>query len=121
MIDKKKSRSKKSRSALRNLNFSLNLPFDNMKKSNFYFYTKKLFIEKSAKDAKHNNTTSKKETKIDLNDEILNNMKLEDITYKEIDGKIDPKEPVYCFCNYISYGNMVKCDNSKVNYEFIFL
>jgi len=38
----------------------------------------------------------------------------EDITYKEIDGKLDPKEPIYCFCNYISYGNMVKCDNPKV-------
>lgn len=41
-------------------------------------------------------------------------MKLEDITYKEIDGKIDSKEPIYCFCNYVSYGNMVKCDNIKV-------
>jgi hypothetical protein len=39
---------------------------------------------------------------------------LEDITYKEIDGKLDPNEPIYCFCNYVSYGNMVKCDNPKV-------
>lgn len=39
---------------------------------------------------------------------------LEDITYKETDGKLDPKEPIYCFCNYVSYGNMVKCDNPKV-------
>ena len=39
---------------------------------------------------------------------------LEDITYRELDGKINPKEPVYCFCNYISHGNMVKCDNPKV-------
>jgi hypothetical protein len=45
---------------------------------------------------------------------LLNSSHLEDITYKEIDGKLDPKEPIYCFCNYISYGDMVKCDNAKV-------
>ena len=37
----------------------------------------------------------------------------EDITYQELDGKIGPKEAMYCFCNYISYGNMIKCDNSN--------
>ncbi|MCQ2818525.1 MAG: hypothetical protein MJ252_14750 [archaeon] len=36
-----------------------------------------------------------------------------DITYQELDGKIGPKETVYCFCNYISYGRMVKCDNES--------
>ncbi len=41
---------------------------------------------------------------------------LEDITYREIDGKLDPNEPIYCFCNYVSYGNMVKCDNPKVKH-----
>ena len=42
----------------------------------------------------------------------------EDVTYKELDGKIGPKEPVYCFCNYISYGNMIKCDNPTCKREW---
>ena len=42
----------------------------------------------------------------------------EDVTYKELDGKIGPKEPVYCFCNYISYGNMIKCDNPSCKREW---
>ena len=42
----------------------------------------------------------------------------EDVTYKELDGKIGPKEPVYCFCNYISYGNMIKCDNTSCKREW---
>ena len=42
----------------------------------------------------------------------------EDVTYKELDGKIGPKEPVYCFCNYISYGNMIKCDNPHCKREW---
>ena len=42
----------------------------------------------------------------------------EDVTYKELDGKIGPKEPVYCFCNYISYGNMIKCDNPNCKREW---
>ena len=42
----------------------------------------------------------------------------EDVTYKELDGKIGPKEPVYCFCNYISYGNMIKCDNPGCKREW---
>jgi len=42
------------------------------------------------------------------------NKHLVDITFAEIDGKLNHNEPIYCFCNYISYGNMVKCDNPKV-------
>ena len=42
----------------------------------------------------------------------------ENITYKELDGKIGPKEPLYCFCNYISYGNMIKCDNPNCKREW---
>jgi len=38
----------------------------------------------------------------------------EDVTYAEIDGRVDPNEQLYCFCNYISYGNMIKCDNPLV-------
>ena len=43
----------------------------------------------------------------------LNSEDWEDITYKELDNKIGIKEPLYCFCNYVSYGNMIKCDNPK--------
>ena len=52
--------------------------------------------------------------------QILENKDLawEDVTYKELDGKIGPKEPVYCFCNYISYGNMIKCDNPTCKREW---
>ena len=38
---------------------------------------------------------------------------LVDRTYRELDNKIKNNEKIYCFCNYISYGNMVKCDNSN--------
>jgi hypothetical protein len=55
-----------------------------------------------------------KENKKKERGKILKSEHLEDITYKEIDGKLDPNEPIYCFCNYVSYGNMVKCDNVKV-------
>ncbi len=37
-----------------------------------------------------------------------------DITYDEIDSKINHNEPLYCFCNYISFGSMIKCDNDNV-------
>ncbi len=49
-------------------------------------------------------------------DNLFNNS-LIDITHKEIDGKIGLREPIYCFCNYVSYGDMVKCDNSKVSFN----
>ena len=68
---------------------------------------------------KSNNEVDKfvnKDSKIKNENNIknVNYSNLEDITYKEIDGKLDPNEPIYCFCNYISYGDMVKCDNPKV-------
>lgn len=44
----------------------------------------------------------------------INSNHYEDVTYAEIDGRIDPNEQLYCFCNYISYGNMIKCDNHSV-------
>ena len=61
------------------------------------------------------NINQQKEKKID-NEEI--GLEWEDVTYKELDGKIGPKEPVYCFCNYISYGNMIKCDNPNCKKEW---
>ena len=65
---------------------------------------------------KYNFAELLKDSKIknDNNIKNVNYSNLEDITYKEIDGKLDPNEPIYCFCNYISYGDMVKCDNPKV-------
>lgn len=78
-----------------------------------------LKLKKSVKKdtKKHIVLKNKKENK----DKNVNISNLEDITYKEIDGKLDPKEPIYCFCNYISYGDMVKCDNLKVfNTKFIY-
>jgi hypothetical protein len=32
----------------------------------------------------------------------------------EFDVPADPNEPVYCFCQKISYGEMVACDNDEV-------
>ena len=48
-------------------------------------------------------------------DQIVNDFNsFKDITYSEITGLLNPNEPIYCFCNYISYGNMIRCDNPKV-------
>ena len=71
---------------------------------------------------KNNHKNSDKNDVIneDQKKQILENKDLawEDVTYKELDGKIGPKEPVYCFCNYISYGNMIKCDNPNCKREW---
>lgn len=32
----------------------------------------------------------------------------------ELDIPIDPNEPTYCFCNQVSFGEMVACDNPDV-------
>ena len=53
--------------------------------------------------------------------ENFNDSHYEDVTYAEIDGRVDPNEQLYCFCNYISYGNMIKCDNTHVNIIFKYL
>jgi len=69
---------------------------------------KKLKGKKLLKN-KRNNTKIKNDNENIINEEqkinILGNNEFgwEDITYQELDGKIGPKEPVYCFCNYISY------------------
>ena len=57
-----------------------------------------------------NNNQIKNKTKSLKEKLISNENDLIDITYQELDGKMK-KEKTYCFCNYISYGNMVKCDN----------
>lgn len=32
----------------------------------------------------------------------------------DLDLPVDPNEPTYCFCNQVSYGEMVACDNPDV-------
>jgi hypothetical protein len=32
----------------------------------------------------------------------------------DTDASIDPNEPLYCYCQQVSYGEMVGCDNSDV-------
>lgn len=36
------------------------------------------------------------------------------------DMPIDPNEPLYCYCQQISYGEMVACDNTDVSFFFFF-
>lgn len=31
---------------------------------------------------------------------------------------IDPDEPVYCFCNQVSFGDMIACDNTNCSREW---
>ncbi|KMZ64207.1 PHD finger protein ING1 [Zostera marina] len=35
-----------------------------------------------------------------------------------MDLPVDPNEPTYCFCNQVSYGEMVACDNSECKIEW---
>jgi hypothetical protein len=64
----------------------------------------------------HNNTIKKKLEKNKKIKKIENrsNIDLEDITYTAFNNKLTLNEQVFCFCNYISHGSMIKCDNSKV-------
>lgn len=34
------------------------------------------------------------------------------------DEPIDPNEPVYCFCNQVSFGEMIACDNPNCGREW---
>ncbi|XP_041995953.1 PHD finger protein ING1-like [Salvia splendens] len=36
----------------------------------------------------------------------------------ELDLPVDPNEPTYCFCNQVSYGEMVACDNPDCKIEW---
>lgn len=31
-----------------------------------------------------------------------------------LDMPVDPNEPTYCFCNQVSFGEMIACDNPNV-------
>ena len=113
---KKKSKSKKTKSAFGHSKVKLN-------------YNKKIIekvLDKNKKIIKKGKKKIGKRGKIKKNNEFFinnnlineTNSNLEDITYTEIDRKIGPKEPIYCFCNYVSYGNMIKCDNPKCKREW---
>jgi len=39
-------------------------------------------------------------------------------TGMDLDLPVDPNEPTYCFCNQVSYGAMVACDNPNVGVYF---
>ena len=89
----------------------------------------KLKGKKFLKNKKMRNNSNEKNNKNNDKNDIVteekkkqflenNDLAWEDVTYKELDGKIGPKEPVYCFCNYISYGNMIKCDNPSCKREW---
>lgn len=41
-------------------------------------------------------------------------------TGMDLDLPVDPNEPTYCFCNQVSYGEMVACDNPDVCFYFHF-
>ena len=99
---------------MKNLNLNLNVSINSLKKRK----TKKILKLKSV-GKKIKNLSAKKKERIENFYALNEGGHFEDITYKEIDGKIGLREPIYCFCNYVSYGNMVKCDNPKVNY-FLF-
>ena len=81
---------------------------------------KRLRDNSKSKNDKNNNDNNSDVVNEEKKKAILENNDLawEDVTYKELDGKIGPKEPVYCFCNYISYGNMIKCDNPNCKREW---
>ncbi|KAI9269438.1 hypothetical protein EDC94DRAFT_656505 [Helicostylum pulchrum] len=39
----------------------------------------------------------------------------------ETDMSVDPNEPVYCYCQGVSYGEMVACDNAECDIEWFHL
>lgn len=120
---KKRSKNKKTRNTLKNLNLNLNFSLNNLKNK------RKLIdmINCNLIETEDENKKMRKgpRGKIKQRKVIENNSEdnqedsyYEDITYREIDGKIGPKEQIYCFCNYVSYGNMIKCDNPKCKREW---
>ncbi|KAG6783143.1 hypothetical protein POTOM_012581 [Populus tomentosa] len=39
-------------------------------------------------------------------------------TGMQLDLPVDPNEPTYCFCNQVSYGDMIACDNPDCKIEW---
>ena len=113
---KKKSKSKKTKSAFGHSTVKLN--YNNKIIEKVLDKNKKIIKKGKKKIGKRGKI--KKNNEFFINNNLINetNSNLEDITYTEIDRKIGPKEPIYCFCNYVSYGNMIKCDNPKCKREW---
>ena len=92
------------------------------KLKNKKFLKNKRLLKESLEEKEKEKTNKKGVVSQEQEKKILENgdwgESWEDVTYKELDGKIGPKEPVYCFCNYISYGNMIKCDNPACKREW---
>jgi hypothetical protein len=57
--------------------------------------------------------SSKSSTKI-----IAEKEETEIMPQSMIDLSLPETEPVYCFCNNVSYGDMIKCDNDLVLINF---
>jgi hypothetical protein len=120
---KKKSKSKKTKSAFGHSTVKLN--YNNKIIEKVLDKNKKIIKngkknKKIGKRGKIRKNLNENKFFINNNNNLINeaNSNLEDITYTEIDRKIGPKEPIYCFCNYVSYGNMIKCDNPKCKREW---
>ena len=98
-------------------NLGINSKLAKKMKNKKFLKNKRLLLNKINENQNENDNLSQENTK-----KILENKDIglgwEDVTYKELDGKIGPQEPVYCFCNYISYGNMIKCDNPNCKREW---
>ena len=105
-----------------NLNSISNSKLKKKIKNKKFLKNKRLLQESFEEKEKEKNINKKGIVSQEQEKKILENGDLgeswEDVTYKELDGKIGPKEPVYCFCNYISYGNMIKCDNPNCKREW---
>ncbi|KAI8367983.1 hypothetical protein EDC96DRAFT_505961 [Choanephora cucurbitarum] len=61
------------------------------------------------------NTQTEKNTKPKALPSRKNNSKLKT---SDMDMSIDPNEPVYCYCQGVSYGEMVACDNADCDIEW---
>lgn len=33
------------------------------------------------------------------------------------ESEVDPNEPIYCYCNQVSFGDMIACDGENVSCE----
>ncbi|KAK9767058.1 hypothetical protein K7432_018646 [Basidiobolus ranarum] len=58
------------------------------------------------------NSTSSRHTKKDIEEP------LEQVTKRNHEIGIDPNEPTYCYCNQISFGEMIACDNDNCELEW---
>ena len=101
------------------LNYSMNKQFDEIYNTQKFGVGKRNRTKSKSGNLKIKKLKTGKIYKKKFSGNLENSEKIgedsgwEDVTYQELDGKIGPKETTYCFCNYISYGNMIKCDNSN--------